>query len=376
MNKLLPIACMFFLYSCSSSDAGKIRIADGNDIQIDLKDKQIQHSIDTLVEAIQCIRLEDSGKAKLSGVQGLGKVIIKNDTIYILDKAYSSIKAYSDSGRYLFNVGETGLTDDKYLRVEDMVYNQVRNTLWVLCNTPKKIAEYSLDGHFLRKINIGFFASSVGISSANVLYYYANQNNSPVTEKKNLLITDSNNNITDRQFDFLKNDKAMFDFTGGIFETGGRMFFNPPYSGSYYLLGPGKIEKRYTVDLGDSPSDQGNMMRPCLGKSFIESDEYVIFNYQKGGIFRTGVYNTKNKNVYTNDISLSPINFLFNSKVMLQDKKDLVLFLEPKYLQEVLKKNEPILKARFPDAYEKLIDRDTTAKNTGIVMVKLKLKHE
>lgn len=374
MHKLLAVVCIISLYSCAS-DKKKIVISEGPDIHIDIKNRQHQHSIDSLIGDIQCVRLEDTGKAKLSGAQGLEKAIFRNDTVYILDKGFSSIKAYNSTGKYLFNVGGPGLTGGEYLRVEDMVYNPVRNTLWVLCNNPRKIVEYSLDGHYLRKINIKFFASAVGIVSSGTFYYYANQNNSEQAKKKNLLLTDSNNTVVGREFDFLKDQNFMLDFTGGIFETNGKLFFNPPYTGAYYLLGPDKVEKSYTVDLGEnSAAGPGGNVRPCLGKSFIESDEYVIFNYMKNGIPFTGVYDTKNKNVYTNDMSFCPINFLFNSKVMAQDNKDVVLFLEPKYLQDILKRNESTMKQRFPDAYEKLIGRDSTT-GAGITMVKLKLKH-
>jgi len=377
MRKLLTIACIFLLYSCNLlPDPDSLKVSDSTGVVINLNDHQHENSIDTIVADAKCTLLDGSEKAKLSGVQGIEKVVFENNTIYILDKQFASIKAYSESGNYLFDVGGTGLTSDKYLRIEDMVYNPARNTLWVLCNTPKKIIEYSLDGQFLRKINIKFFASALGFVNDNMRYYYVNQNKSSQSKNKNLLITDSNNSVLGRQFDFPKDLNSMIDYTGGIYKTNGKLFFNPAYSNIYYLLGQNKIEKGYVVELGEnSSSGPGAEVRPCLGKSFVETDEYVILTYQKEGISRTGIYNIKNGKTYTNDMRYSPINFLFNSKIISKDSNDLVLLVEPRYLQDVLKKNESILKERFPDINDKLIFKDSLVNHSGLALLRLKLKH-
>lgn len=364
---------ILLLVSCKHRN--KVEVDNSGAVVINLNKEETENSIDSIVTNMQCIRLEASSSSKLSGIQGVSKMLVVNNILYILDKQFSSIKAFSLLGKYLFEVGGLGVGEDKFLRAEDFVYNPTHKTLWVLCNAPKKIAEYSLDGKFMKNINIDFFASSMGMVSPGTFCYYVNQNETSVSEKKNLLITDTNNNVTGRFFDFPQSVNTMLQFTGGIYQTNNKVFFNPPFDHFVYQISEGKIKSSYKMNFGNEDLSIPAIKRSFLGTSFVELGNYVNFNYQKNGVYQTVIFNKKIKKVFTNNIKYAPVNFLFSSNVISQHNDTLMFLIEPKYIQGILKKNEIAIKKRFPGVYDKLIENDSINKALpNLTVLKINLK--
>jgi hypothetical protein len=365
---------VLLLNSCGQHNGAELD--DTEAVTIDLSNERAENSMDSIVTSVSCVHLKTDKSSKLSGIQGIRKITTVNGILYVLDKQFASIRAFDANGKYLFEVGGIGITDDKFLKVEDFAYNPNRKTLWVLCNTPKKLSEFSLRGKFIRNISMNFFASSVGFIDADKLCYFINQNETDLSGKKNLLLTDTTNNVDQRFFDFPKGINAMIEFTGGIYQTNDKVFFNPPFEPKIYQLSRNKISQKYKINFGPEDVSKPLFQRPYLGTSFVEAGDYVGFNYKKKGIYQLSFYNKKTKKVFTTNPALSPLNFLFSSDVFSQYKDTLTILLEAKYLQTALKINEPAFKNKFPGVYEQLIESDSTSKAaTDLVVMKLKLKN-
>jgi hypothetical protein len=375
MFKKIYILCIaVLLVSCNES--GTIKIDDKNAVLIDLSRKDHEISFDSIVSKIQCVPLEIGKTGDFSSLQRIDNVLIVNNIIYALDREFATLKAFNTNGKFLFNFGGVGMADDKFLIGENMVYNPYRKTLWVVCNRPSKIIEYSLDGKFLRKIDMDFYASDVDFVSPNRLFYFVNQNRSQKSENKNLLLVDTNNNVLKKAFDFPLGVSSMLEYTGGIYNVNNKVFFNPPLDPTFYQITENKLTAGYKLNLGKTKSSPSLMDSSFPGTSFLGLKNYIIFNYTQNRHLRLGVFDQKANTVFINDRDLNPVNFLFNSQVIKQNKDTLVLFFNSTpHTQTLLRKNEALVRARFPGVYESLFSQDTSSKQKKIFMLKVTLKN-
>lgn len=273
-------------FSCRQEN--KIKIVNGEVLTINLDNNKNSNSLDSIVTDLQCIKLETPKNVRLSE---LTKVIAYDNKLYAFDKKFSAIEVYNSEGKHLFQLGGLGLQDDKFLRVEDVTFNEAHKTLWVLCNNPRKIIEFSLEGKFIKKIDLNFFASNVGFISPNLACFHVNQNGMSVSEGKNLLITDTSNNVIQRFFDWPKGVSSMIEFTGGIIQTNNKVFYNPPFEPVYYQITDSTLTERYKFNFGKEKVSKSIFDRSRLGTSLVETADYIGFNYFKDSCITTAFFN-------------------------------------------------------------------------------------
>lgn len=376
MRKLLLLLPAIIFFACGSADKTE-HIDDGKAVLVDLGKKDQLHSLDSLVDIVKLVNLETTDSSVLSIIR---KVLYINDKFYVLDTKYAAVKAFDNEGKYLYDLGGLGIDTGNYLKITDINYYRPRNTLWVICNSPRKIVEYSMDGKFVREIEMKIYAGNIAIEGPNTRYYYLNQNPTYASGRKNLLVADSLNTINKRVFDFPANIDDGLDFTGGLYNSDQQIFFNPPLSNTYYKLKNGEPTGAYKVDFGShnlppafasvsSMSEQINDYS-YLGTSFAKIGDALGFTFVDQRMLQLAFFNTRTRHIARNDFKLSPLNNLFTFSLYASDSA-FINPLDTRGLTEYLQNNEAGIKSRFPGLYEKVINKKEHD-NPTLILFKLK----
>jgi len=350
----------FLFASCNNIQNGHIASSKTTLINLDSGAKSF--SLADALASEHVINLQTNDSSLISASTAIGKIIIKEGKIYILDNKFMAVKVFDSVGHYLFSLGKSGLAKGEFLNVQDMTYERSHNSILVLCNRPNKISEFSLDGVLLHETPLQFFASSIAIQPDGSRIFYVNQNESELSEKKNILITDGNNDLKSRMFDFPKKITSSIKFTGGVYTTAGERYFNPPFSSTYYSMSGDTATPVYEVSYGKKtiPKDvsEGWMMKNLKNYgyqvgTFFKNDNYVGFNYVDRAL-HVAFYNTRSGNLIKNDVKKDSLNAMFYNFVYECDGK-LVMVLDVNGMSGFWKRNEDLVRQKLPDLYNGMV---------------------
>jgi len=243
----LPVFLLILLFSCKDR---KGYIADGSPMIINLDSAATHFSLVSRVDCVNVVEIEAKDSSIISDATSVQRVIENNGRYFILDDKFMSIKAFDSTGKYLYNVGALGMGRGEFVRIEEIAYFPPHRSLLVLCNRPTKMCEFTLDGHFIREVNMGFWATSFAFPSENRRLFYVNQNKSELSEDQNILLTDSAYAISSRMFDMPKHIRSTLKFSGGLYSEDGSIYFNPALSGTYYLMSNDTAKPAFRVNYG------------------------------------------------------------------------------------------------------------------------------
>jgi hypothetical protein len=360
MKKISPILFLFsfvILVSCEQQQKGKI-IENGS-IKINLSPSSNRESLAEEIKISKIIRLQTIEKSIISKDYSIKRVLCENQKLYILDKRYSAIKVFDISGNYLYDLGSLGNRLGQFTNVQDICYYPPNNSIWVVCNTPKKIVEFSEKGKFVREIDLPVFASAMAFESKDRLYFYLNQNLNAAAKQKNIIVTNSLLKISDRLFDIPKQMKVSFDYIGNIFRTGETNYYNAPFDHVFYELKNGDAISKFTVDFGlnntpkeFSPDSINNVIqnRSLLSQYFVVNQQYVGVKYYQKGSPLVSFYNLKTKNVLTSDTSLNKLNRLFQNSIF-ESKGEFMMLYNSDQLKDFVSQHSKEIRERYPTLY-------------------------
>jgi 6-bladed beta-propeller len=364
MKKMFSYCSLFligFFFSCKNKIPTGY-IYEGNVEQINFDSSEKTYSLASAIDSVRVVNLETNGNSLISSAPGIEKVILKDGKFFILDNKFMSIKVFDTLGKYLYDLGTSGIGKGEFRNVQDMEYYQPHNSLLALCNTPSKVVEFSLNGKVIDDVRLNFYASSLGIQATNTRFFYVNQNRSMLAEKKDILITDSLNDVTSRLFDIPKNIPHSVKFTGGIYTTNGQVYFNPPFSYSYYLLSNDSANEVYKINYGrkNIPKEISlDSLQKILKNyafqlgTFVKTKNYIGFNYVDKRIL-LAFFNTHSGHLFTSDIKSDSLNLFFYNSVYESDGK-LFMVLETNNMSAFLKRYSNTVQQRFPSLYTQLM---------------------
>lgn len=358
---------LFFEVACNNqNNKDNSKIIDGKTTLINLqKDDSLYYSLAKVIDVKGIINLETNDSVIIKSVS---KVIRINRNLYILDNRYSSVNVFDSVGKFLCKIGNLGTDSGHYIIITDIMYYPPRNTLWILCNEPKAILEFSLNGKYVRKIDLRNYATSMGFKNSNLIYFFANQNGSGKYSKCNLILTDSNNHIIDAFFKTPPNINGELGFTGSIFSTqDNKLYFNPPLTNSYYSLSNNGIAtKSFEVSFKDSFPSQFQSFEDLvkkvknysyLGESFIANSKYLGFNYNSKNILKQAFYNIKTKHIALSN-GTDTINKLFKNEIFVLNDSELVTPLYIPILKRILRKDSVFFINKFRGLYKSIMKKN------------------
>lgn len=360
-RSLLPCLGLCFLLAMSCIRARVGYITASNTVEINLDSGVIHPSISGHVDSLSAINLETGDHSLISDAGNIRKIVFKDNKFFILDEKFMSIKAFDMAGRYLFDLGKLGLGKGEFVHIADMEYYPPHNTIMILCEQPRKVTEFTLNGSFVKDSNLDFWASGFAFPSANSRIFYINQNINDASGKKNVLFTDSNNAITSTMFDLPTNISAEVKFSGGLFSTGHSIYFNPVFSDTYYSLSGDTANPVFKIDYGKKAIPAGVGQSELFNRlenfsfqfnTFVKVKEWIGFNYlnrQKSTVF----FNTISRKMMVSNVSADSLDILFSNS-MFECDDELVMILDSNILSEFLRRNQDSIKRKFPNLYAHL----------------------
>ena len=374
----LLLLCL--IYSCSNMDKGRVEKGHPSVINLsDNPDSSTYFSVADNIQSLDVMNLETSEKSIISEAWGIERILKINSRFFILDAKYMSVKVFDTSGKFLFNIGKLGKGKGAFVRIEDMQYYFSHNSLLVLCNSPAKLMEFTLDGQLIKETPIQFYATSFAFQSFNSFIFYVNQNKSKESGNKNILITDSCFSIKERMLDMPSTLSTSVKFSGGIFSVNGDVYFNPAFSNIYYLSKKDTLLPTFQVDYGSrkipAETPEGYLMDNLKNygfqyNSFIKTKDFVGFNYHSSNIVSSAFYNINSRNIMTTNEKRDSLNLLF-SNLMFQKGDTIISVLDLNRLSPFIVRNKENIRHRFPEFLQKIKIKDSNQKPV-LLIYKLK----
>ncbi len=157
------IVIIFFLISCHS----------GNKYEID--SVPLAQTIWQLVDSIEIVPLESIQEALIGEVK---KVVIKDSSIYILDRKQNSLLHFSSKGKFLKKIQDIGGAPHEYQIMLDFMVDERNNFVFGL--TPYKLIKYNRNLEFLESVKIPYMAHKIDFLNDSVIVLYQTHENKRV----------------------------------------------------------------------------------------------------------------------------------------------------------------------------------------------------
>lgn len=364
------------MFSCK--DTKLVYVTEGTPVAINLDSKAAHASIVDYVDSLKVVNLETNDNSLISEAWGIQRVFYIHNKIYILDGKYMAVKVFDTNGKYLYSIGKLGMGKGEFIKLDDLQYYPAHNSVMILCNKPSKISEFTLDGRLIGESKLDYFSTAVAFPSTQTRIYYVNQNKNKKSGNKNLLLTDSSNEVQSSVFDMPKNIKATIKFSGGLFSIDDSIYFNPAFSNIYYIIKNDTVKPAFKVNYGgknipfDIKEDEllGNLVKYSFQyNAFVKTKDYVGFNYLDNKV-STAFYNLHSGTVLNSDAKKDSLNMLFRNLIFINGN-DYIMLLDTRRMGDFLKRNGKLIKNRFPELYSQ-ISHVTANQNPLLMVFKLK----
>jgi hypothetical protein len=310
---LLAFSFIFFfcnLYSQDRSNPQVIKILK-DFVRPDLK-------LSELLKEVKYLPLETTEECLISQI---GKIVISNRRIYILDSKTFSILVFSDEGKFLWKLNKVGRGPEEYPILYDFCIEPITKNVVIL--KPNGLNYYSKDGAFIKTTKIEFTTTAFGFPDEQHIAL------SNIGSTDGLIITDNNGkkiagyfqNVKETDFGlrapFIKNVNSgllyfrYLDYT--IFEIAGtRIIPHVKFDSDNNIYS----EK----DLGSLKTNIDNINNFIQIVQYIECESNIMIHYLLKNELFCLVYTKKTKKTdiinsekIKNDISFTG-NFLLNIK--------------------------------------------------------------
>jgi hypothetical protein len=347
---------LLLAFSCKNSKNGYI--SPGNPIVIKLDSNTKHHSLASSIDSLCAISLETVDSSVISDASSVTRIVRKGNRIFVLDDKFAAVKVFDSTGKYLFSLGKLGLGKGEFLRIEDIQYYSSHNSLLVLSSRPSKLSEFALDGALIRDSELDFWATGFALLPENSRLFYVNQDKSEISGGENILVTNSANEVESKLFDMPKNISTVVKISGGLYSTGGNIYFNPAFSNNYYLMSGDSAKTAFKIDYGPKniPIDarEDNIYR-ALDKfgfqfdTFIKLKDFIGFNYNDRQMASAFV-NIHSGDILTSDVRNDSLNVIFSNSMFECDGK-LFMILDLNRLSGFLERNSKLIEKRFPRVF-------------------------
>lgn len=295
--------CAMMFVSCWNRE--KVNVAISGEMQEDCSIKSLSNDLDmsSYIDSISFIALDDSNENAF--LRDINKCIIKENRIYVLDFfGTESVKVFDRSGKFLFMVGNKGNGPGEFFRAED--FDVSKDGIFLLDVSRKKIFEYALDNSFKEEYYYGEKLSGVNSFFVTDRSGFLLGMNKGYNDSKVLLV-DKKFEIVENILPFEKNDTEGQLKIGSFRRCGDKVVFYYPVSDDIYIFEEsGKISKKYTVSLNETPipgdvrSNYQNIVSERKLGGFNYFHEVPYFN---GNIFVTTMFYGSSKALFCLDIA-------------------------------------------------------------------------
>lgn len=308
---------LFQLISCknsteiSNSEKGvfqEIKIKDNLDVvESDYKKLFTSSSLSELV-------LPDS-----IFVSNVNKLKFSEEKILILDKKFSSLLVFDNSGEFLGSVGTLGFGPGEFQEITD--FEVKFGVISVYSKADFKIFRFNLSNlSYIDSRKIDFFANSMIQLSENEFLFYINHNPSDFSKDKNIIFLNTNSGESKMFFKYDQTkSNSVIDFSGFLVGQEGGIYFSLPFDNKVFVFEEKELdfnleykfnnvsdeilenkEDFQKLIFGGMLLDKGRKVS-VLGSIFLKNERYMVFKYLYNSTEYYGIYkfNTKEFKVFS-----------------------------------------------------------------------------
>ncbi len=196
-----------------------------------------------------------------------------DEQYFVIDKNERFFR-FSEKGKLLNQIGKQGKGPGEYLSIVDfVVHPQTGNIYSIRGEKPNHIMVFSLDGKYLKTIELKNLAKNIGMTNQNLcIYYFDPQQNIEI-----------NIEIMDKDGNTLANYYTKYNFTRGrvynywsecfFYSLGGNLHFKELHSDTIFYLDGEKIVPRAILNSGDRKFTPGK--REIINNEFFQNPTKV-----------------------------------------------------------------------------------------------------
>jgi len=252
-------------------------------------------------------------------VSNVNKLKFFEEKILILDKKFSKLLVFDNSGKFLGSVGALGFGPGEFQEITD--FEVKFGVISVYSKADFKIFRFNLSNlSFIDSIKIDFFANSMIQLSENEFLFYVNHNPSDFSKNKNIIFLNTKSDESKMFFEYDQTkSNSVIDFSGFLEGKEGEIYFSLPFDNKVFVFDERELDFNLKYKF-DNVSDEilenredfqklifGGMLLDkskkvsVLGSIFLKNERYVVFKYLYNSTEYYGVYkfNTKEFKVFS-----------------------------------------------------------------------------
>lgn len=270
IRPLLLIAASFCV-SCASESSPDL-VVDTITVPLNRNSGTIKMS--DIVDSLEYIRLETTEECLIGKVD---RIIPLEDYFLLVDRRKTrSVFIFDRAGKFVRKIAFRGRGPQEYIALTDADYDTDAKRLIILDSFGRKLLFYSLDGEFVKKIDLNSAFQKMAYIGSGKIALYADYNKVYHFETRsgfpNIVFLDTNTGEMkgDLFFDKDINPKGIIISLSNNFSKFSQQasaFIMPLSDTIYRLSEDGRIERQYFVDLGP----EKKAARPMIMKMATDS---------------------------------------------------------------------------------------------------------
>lgn len=185
-------------------------------------------------------------------------LITSTSKVYRIDgKIYigseNAILVFSEDGSFIRRIEHQGSGPGEYVRLTDFDINEEAQTIFVLDNNAQQVLLYDLDGEFVKKINLNFWAIRIkAIGDNSVALFSGNQTSSEVNIHKVNVIDTQTGEVQSKSLPIdPRKSEYLHMFSANNFSTAsGETLLAELYNDTIYSITSAESTPAYVLDFG------------------------------------------------------------------------------------------------------------------------------
>lgn len=288
-------------------------------ITIDLDEKGDGILYSQFVESIDYIELNTKDSCIVSEIN---KILIDDDTIFVLDKKNAGILIFTVEGKMVNQINHYGNSPEEFINIRAFTIDPISNNIYILDTYSKKINKYNYNGEFIESKKTSLYIRDFAVLKNNIflciLPYYSKH--SPY----GIWTTDINNNkIKAIKFDIPIEDKFEF---GGLYTNlsdQGVYYYDRNWDNFSYVNKDTAIvqyqinlKQRLKEDLRKKEPETIKLQDFAMMSSFSNSNSFLLLTYYyyvEHNPYRWVLYNKNTQETTTSTKLINDIDYVQSS---------------------------------------------------------------
>jgi hypothetical protein len=372
----------------NGANSSIIKKGRGKTITIENPALENADSIGNYIDTLAFIQLEFKNELPIGKID---KLIIKNDTLFILDKLTNSVFVYTKEGEIICRILAFGKGKGEYFRIDDFFVDEKKRLIGLKENFARKILYYTFNGKFAFDVKWKIFGNYITKIDSTT---FVSQNSfssllSSENERYNVYFLNAKGEVMAKEFPFPKEltKRTRYIKVGNFWTSDSLLYYTPIYGQTIYRLYKDSVVPTYNINFNKYNwpvetyiEDPNDLPKKLTFKwvfdisRFLESSNTISFSYyfqkkihhvlycKKTGNYKVFSFNYQSKKVTEDDglklIAVSDKHMVYRDYF--------VASISPDYILKYCKSNKKLVH-KFP-----ALSQVTEISNPVLVLLKFK----